>query len=735
MYGIRTKISNKVIIILVGLFSFFCIEIAISLSSQSCDAHAESPNLSEFLLTKGLAQEKVMPSINTIWQTGNMIKGLRALQHQEVLPPLTKVKPASGIGDAEGELTCDNACWLFFIDKEPGAHFAHPVTIILYDVVTGGQKEMDTEWWPEVSGPSTATKQLFNTHELRTNKEMIIYEQLPALQKIQIEPIDPPLTLDDNILNHPLTCDGCVAWAIIVCGYDDLPDTFDEDTNGIYNVLKTLGLSDDHIYYLSPHDHPGVDDLTSKDNVQWAIQEVADQACENDKIFLFYSSHGNTDVLTCINTGISANELDSWLDTIEYQEMAIIIEACHSGSFIGKYKDGSYIAAEDNLTNSGEKNRVVFTSASTDTSSYPDIDGTDDPNEATDIGSESVYGYIMAFGVPGSDTNGNGAVSFSEGVQHAMDNDVTLIRGVNTPQYSETLDLNPYNVYHYCYPIADPNGPYLESCIDGEAEFHLDGSGSYAPLPCDGSLTFAWDTDCPQATFSDTSAVSPVLTLSPINQCINCDAWLTVTCSDGSSETRLTDVIATDNTLPSITCPTNVTINCEDLADPGNTGFASSYDNCDPNPAVTYSDVVDPGYCPNEETITRTWTATDGCGNLRSCNQIITVEDTEPPVINCNVPVSITPPDAPISFNATAKDNCDGSPSIEIISYDCSKFTKKGKRVDKTDSCVVEIVGDKITILDSGGVDDLISWTVEAVDACGNDNSLQCEVTVINPGH
>ena len=37
----------------------------------------------------------------------------------------------------------------------------------------------------------------------------------------------------------------------------------------------------------------------------------------------------------------------------------MIIEACHSGSFIGRYADGTYVQAEDDLTGDGETNRAV----------------------------------------------------------------------------------------------------------------------------------------------------------------------------------------------------------------------------------------------------------------------------------------------------------------------------------------------------------------------------------------
>jgi hypothetical protein len=124
---------------------------------------------------------------------------------------------------------------------------------------------------------------------------------------------------------------------------------------------------------------------------------------------------------------------------------------------------------------------------------------------------------------------------------------------------------------------------------------------------------------------------------------------------------------------------------------------------------------------------------TDDQGDSDTCTATVTVVDDTPPEIECNSPPTITPPDAPISFTATATDNC-GVSTVMITEYDCFKFTKKGKRVDKTDSCEVAIAGDTITILDSGGVRDNIVWTVHATDSSGNVTPSQCDVLVVNPG-
>ena len=686
------------------------------------------------MLTKDQAENIIAPKLEEIWEKADQRKGLRVLQHSQLLPKGTCVKPAFSTRDEEPSvLTCNNTCWLFFVDEAPGAHFAHPVVIILLDAETGEQQVMRANWWPCVYGPHVESKPIFSTLKERGDSDMIIFEKAPVpvsdpSSEVQYETF--PWHQMYNAVTHQ-TDDACDAWAIIVCGYDDLPDTFDEDTDGMYDVLLNLGLSDDQIFFVSPHTtHSGVDRPTSVANVQWAINEVAAEADEGDKVLFFYSSHGNIDTLSCEGGGpISASNLDSWIDAITCEELTIIIEACHSGSLIGLYADGTYVPAEDELTGDGETNRVVFTSASTDTSSYPDVDGPDDPNPS-DSGSESIWGYVEAFNTPTADTNSNGAISFGEGWQYAWDNDVTRIRGWNTPQMVHT-GLDTDNVYHYCYPTCDANGPYVVDCQGAITTVALDGSGSNDPDPCE-TLTYDWTTDCPGVGFDDPTIAMPTLSVNSTAGCLQCNVSLTVTCNDGNSETCSTTVTIMDTTPPVLSgVPGNVTVECDSVPDPAS---PTATDNCDPSPTVNFSEVRTDGSCPSNYTLTRTWSATDGCGNETTATQIITVVDTTPPVISCNAPLSITPPDAPISFTATAIDNCDSDPFVEITGYDCFFFTKKGKRIDKTESCVVDVVGDTITILDSGGVGTRITWTVLSVDECGNSSQPDCMVEVIKKG-
>lgn len=405
---------------------------------------------SQMLLNKADAANLVQNSIvNPLWANSNQQDGLKVLQYSEILPQGTLIEPAFEIPGRPSAATAtaivsQNPSWLFMIDLMPGAHFSHPVKLVVVDAVTKNQQVIETEWWPKVN-----SRQVLNKESIRVDPSLITFYKEPARQKATVSNIR---MIDPSIWAAALQCE---SWAVIVCGFNDLPDTFDEDTDGIYNVLRSLGMDDSHIYFLSPHTgHAGVDAQNTIENVQWAISEVAAQSGSKDKVLFFYSSHGGVDGLVC-DTGTSggmifASDLDNWLDAIICEEMAIIVEACHSGSLVGKYRNGAYVPAESDLTADGETNRVIFTSASTDTSSYPDIDGPDDPNPS-DSGSESIYGYIMAFSEPSADKNGDGKISFGEAYLYAWDNDVTRLRGDNMPQMLEA-GLNRNNVFHRCLP-------------------------------------------------------------------------------------------------------------------------------------------------------------------------------------------------------------------------------------------------------------------------------------------
>lgn len=145
------------------------------------------------------------------------------------------------------------------------------------------------------------------------------------------------------------------------------------------------------------------------------------------------------------------------------------------------------------------------------------------------------------------------------------------------------------------------------------------------------------------------------------------------TATDGCGRTTMSSFTVTVNcvcnTPPSIVCP-NEYISCPGSSiEPINTGTATASveDGCD-LPEVTYTDVTVTDDCGS--IITRTWIATDPIDDSlsSSCDQIITLTDTEAPeFMNC--PHDVTVDGAGICnkpilwFEPTATDNC-GIPTV-----------------------------------------------------------------------
>jgi subtilisin-like proprotein convertase family protein len=133
-------------------------------------------------------------------------------------------------------------------------------------------------------------------------------------------------------------------------------------------------------------------------------------------------------------------------------------------------------------------------------------------------------------------------------------------------------------------------------------------------------------------------------------------------CGNFSTCVQLITVV--DNTAPTIICPGNTTVQCNASTAPAATGTATAVDNCSPlaDIAITFTDASTQTAtgCGNDSfVITRTWRATDLCGNFSTCIQTITVVDTTPPVITCPANVSVsctasTAPGAPSTGTVTA---------------------------------------------------------------------------------
>lgn len=168
---------------------------------------------------------------------------------------------------------------------------------------------------------------------------------------------------------------------------------------------------------------------------------------------------------------------------------------------------------------------------------------------------------------------------------------------------------------------------------------------------CDGTVSFTFITDSIPGTC--VQAYTLIRTWTATDDCGNVS-----TCS--------ATIVVEDTTAPVISCPADVITSCTLSTDPDTTGFATAIDICDPTPIITYVDDLAPGICPM--ILTRTWTATDDCGNFSTCVQTIEVSDNTPPVITCAAVISPiecgTVPDFGV---AIVTDDCDLTVAVTFI--------------------------------------------------------------------
>ncbi len=92
----------------------------------------------------------------------------------------------------------------------------------------------------------------------------------------------------------------------------------------------------------------------------------------------------------------------------------------------------------------------------------------------------------------------------------------------------------------------------------------------------------------------------------------------TATDDCGNTDVCTQTITVNDTTPPEITCPPDEMYMCTDCTP---VGMATATDNCDDDVEITFEEDV-MGVCPR--VITRTWTATDDCGNTSTCVQTIT---------------------------------------------------------------------------------------------------------------
>jgi hypothetical protein len=178
--------------------------------------------------------------------------------------------------------------------------------------------------------------------------------------------------------------------------------------------------------------------------------------------------------------------------------------------------------------------------------------------------------------------------------------------------------------------------------------------------------------------------------------------FVAITNGAGGTNSAVATLAVVDTLPPRITCPTNLTVQCDGAVPAANFAGGSVIDGCDPSPVVTFIGDMVSGSCP--KTILRTYRATDASNNFAECTQTITVHDTTPPSITCPADVTVTV-DAGL---CTASGVSLGTPAV-------------------SDNCgVASVTSNAPAVFPTGTT--TVTWTV--TDGCGNQATCLQRVTV-----
>jgi gliding motility-associated-like protein len=169
-------------------------------------------------------------------------------------------------------------------------------------------------------------------------------------------------------------------------------------------------------------------------------------------------------------------------------------------------------------------------------------------------------------------------------------------------------------------------------------------------------------------------------------------------------------ITVNDVTAPTGTAPANVTVECINDVPPVPLAVSfvitDAIDNCTAVPALDWvGDVSDGNTCP--ETITRTFSITDDCGNQTLVNQLIIVNDIIAPTASNPAPVNVEcildVPAANITVVTNEADNCTAVPTVAWVS----------------------------DVSDNGTCPETITRTYSVTDDCGN-QTLVTQTIIVN---
>ena len=209
---------------------------------------------------------------------------------------------------------------------------------------------------------------------------------------------------------------------------------------------------------------------------------------------------------------------------------------------------------------------------------------------------------------------------------------------------------------------------------------------------------------------ADNCTASPVVAfVEDVNDGNTCPVTITrtysVTDECGNSINVNQVITINDITFPTASNPPPISVEClSDVPAPDVSVVTDAADNCTASPVVAWeNDSSDGNTCP--ETITRTYSVTDDCGNSINVEQVITVHDI-------TAPTASDPPTASYQCGSDVP-----PPDIDVVT-------------DEADNCGTPVVAFVSESNDGNTCPETITRTYSVTDACGNSINVQHQIIV-----
>nr|HPG84996.1 hypothetical protein [bacterium] len=214
---------------------------------------------------------------------------------------------------ARASITLSEDSWLFYLDLEPGAMFAHDLKFIIVGK-SGKARTLEASWWPLVNGSAVPEFQ----KSVPDAKHVVArnFELAAASGKV-FEYYFPPQFLYRN--NEGF---------IIVQGLMSDENLYDEM---VQNYLNVIGLFQEYENKCSGDVE--VEGLVESDAAD-VLNEIDRQvAAGRNPISVIITAHGNTDFVRLGGIGFSADQFRDKFAAHPSTKFNFLLCSCHSGSF------------------------------------------------------------------------------------------------------------------------------------------------------------------------------------------------------------------------------------------------------------------------------------------------------------------------------------------------------------------------------------------------------------------